>query len=79
MKLARLLMGCILTDESSAFEEATSNVYEVHLPVRILGSHCQGQEHKERGKEKYFYPDGQIDFIPSQDYGKFAGTVVRGL
>jgi len=63
MELACFLTGGVLAAGLCAFEEAASYVNKVYLPVRILWSPCQGQEHKDGGKEKYFYPCGQTDFI----------------
>ena len=50
VELACLLMGCVLTAVFCAFEKAASYVNEVYLIVRVLGSHCQGQEHKNGGQ-----------------------------
>ena len=79
MELARFLMRRVLAAGLCAFEKASSNVNEVYLIVRILGSGRQGQNYEEKSKGMYFYVPDQMEFIPSQDYGKFTGTVVHGL
>jgi len=79
MEFACLLMGCILAAGLCSFEEAASNVNEVYLIVRILGSGHLGQKYKQKRKGMYFYVPDQMEFIPSQDYGKYTGTVVLGL
>ena len=79
MEFACLLMGSVLAGGLCALEKATSDVNEVYLIVRILGSGRQGQQYEEKSKGMYFYVPDQMEFIPSQHYGKIAGSVAHGL